>query len=102
MAGADLILLPSIYPVAPETMQPTARPMMMDMFFMNGDPNISVSIIVTKDKKPSPMNSGEPHLHSGNTYEFKQTATIFIGSLTGEAEAQRYRGTMQRTRTKAC
>jgi hypothetical protein len=62
IAGADLILLPSIYPVAPETIQPTASPTMMLTFFKNGEPNNSVSNIVTNDKNPSPMNSGDPHL----------------------------------------
>lgn len=43
-------------------MQPTARPTIMLTFFKNGDPNISVNIIDTKDKNPNPINCGEPHL----------------------------------------
>lgn len=54
--------LPSIYPAAPATMQPTASPTMMLMFFKNGDPNSSVRMMLTKDRNPRPMNSGDPHL----------------------------------------
>lgn len=62
IAGAVLILLPSIYPAAPATIHPTARPTMILIFFRNGDPKSSVRIMLTKDRKPRPMNSGEPHL----------------------------------------
>ena len=59
--GAVVMLLPSIYPAAPETMQPIASPTMILIFFKNGDPNNSVRTIEMNDKKPRPMNSGEPH-----------------------------------------
>ena len=52
----------SMYPVAPATIQPKARPAMILIFFMNGDPKISVNMMETKDRKPRPMNSGDPHL----------------------------------------
>jgi hypothetical protein len=61
-AGALLMLLPSMYPVAPATMQPTTRPMMILMFFMNGEPNSSVKSMLMKLRKPSPMNCGDPQL----------------------------------------
>lgn len=62
IAGADLIVVLSKYPAPPATMQPTARPTMILIFFRNGDPNSSVSMIDMKDRKPRPINSGEPHL----------------------------------------
>jgi hypothetical protein len=62
IAGADLILLPSIYPAAPATIQPTTNPTMILIFFKNGDPNISVSEMEINDRNPNPMNSGDPHL----------------------------------------
>lgn len=64
IAGAVVMLLPSMYPAAPATMQPTASPTMMLMFFKNGEPNISVMTMLMNDRKPRPMNSGEPHLHN--------------------------------------
>lgn len=60
MAGAVVMLLPSMYPAAPATMQPTARPTMTEMFLRKGDPNSSVRMMLTNDRKPRPMNSGEP------------------------------------------
>ena len=63
IGGAEVILLPSMYPAAPATMQPTARPTTMLIFLRNGEPNSSVKIIDMNDRKPRPMNSGEPHLH---------------------------------------
>ena len=57
----------SIYPVAPATMQPTAKPIIIDTFFMNGEPNNSTSRMLTNDRKPRPMNWGEPHLHQGDS-----------------------------------
>lgn len=62
MAGAEVIVLPSIYPAAPAAIQPTTRPTMILAFFKNGEPNNSVMMIVTNERKPRPMNSGEPHL----------------------------------------
>lgn len=62
MAGAVVMLLPSMYPAAPATIHPTARPTMMEMFFKNGEPKSSVKMIETKDRNPRPINSGEPHL----------------------------------------
>ncbi len=60
MIGADCILLPSMYPAAPATIHPTATPTITDAFFRNGDPNSSVRMMLTKDRNPRPMNSGEP------------------------------------------
>lgn len=62
MAGAEVMVLPSMYPVAPATMHPTASPTMMLAFFKNGEPNNSVMIMLTNERKPRPMNCGEPHL----------------------------------------
>lgn len=74
IAGAVVILLPSIYPAAPETMHPTANPTMMEMFLRKGDPKSSVRMIEMKDRKPMPMNCGEPHL-SYRTRHNKQTSS---------------------------
>lgn len=60
IAGAVVMLLPSMYPAAPATMQPTAKPTMTEMFLRKGDPNSSVMMMLMKDRNPSPMNSGEP------------------------------------------
>lgn len=54
------MLDPSMYPAAPATMQPTASPTIMLMFLRNGEPKSSVRMMLTNDRKPSPMNSGEP------------------------------------------
>ena len=54
------MLLPSMYPAAPATIHPTARPTMMEIFLRKGDPNNSVMMMLTNDKNPRPMNSGEP------------------------------------------
>ena len=54
------MLDPSMYPAAPATMHPTARPTMMLMFLRNGEPKSSVRRILTNERKPRPMNSGEP------------------------------------------
>lgn len=62
IAGAEVIVLPSIYPVAPATIHPTASPMMILAFFKKGEPNNSVMMMETNERKPSPMNCGEPHL----------------------------------------
>jgi hypothetical protein len=35
---------------------------MILIFFKNGEPKISVSMMETKDKNPKPMNSGDPQL----------------------------------------
>ena len=69
MAGADLMELPSIYPVAPAMIQPTARPTMMLAFFRKGEPKSSVRMMVTNERNPRPMNSGEPHLNFGSQNE---------------------------------
>jgi hypothetical protein len=37
---------------------------MIDMFLRNGEPNSSVMIIEMKERKPRPMNSGEPQLNN--------------------------------------
>ena len=63
--GADLMLELSIYPVAPATMHPTTKPTIIDAFFKNGEPNSSTRSMLTKDRKPRPMNWGEPHLQQG-------------------------------------
>jgi len=62
MVGAEVMVLPSIYPAAPATMHPIASPTMVLAFFKNGEPNSSVIMMVTNERKPRPMNSGEPHL----------------------------------------
>ena len=62
MVGAEVMALPSIYPAAPATIHPTASPTMILAFFKNGEPNSSVIMMVTNERKPRPMNSGEPHL----------------------------------------
>ena len=55
------MLLSSMYPAAPATIQPTATPSITDEFFKNGEPKSSVRTMLIKDRNPSPMNSGEPH-----------------------------------------
>lgn len=62
MTGAEVMVLPSIYPAAPATIHPTASPTMILAFFKNGEPNNSVIMMVTNERKPRPMNCGEPHL----------------------------------------
>lgn len=62
MAGAEVMVLPSIYPAAPPTTHPTTSPTMILAFFKKGEPNSSVMMMVTNERKPRPMNSGEPHL----------------------------------------
>ena len=42
-------------------MHPTSRPTTTAQDFMIGDPNRSQRMMVTKTRKPSPMNSGLPH-----------------------------------------
>jgi hypothetical protein len=61
IAGADVIVDPSMYPAAPATMHPTANPTMILMFLRKGDPKISVRMIEMNDRNPRPMNSGDPH-----------------------------------------
>jgi hypothetical protein len=56
------MLLPSMYPAAPATIQPTTSPTMILIFFRNGEPNNSMIMILEKDKNPNPINSGEPQL----------------------------------------
>ena len=60
IAGAVLMLDPSINPVAPATIHPTAKPIIILIFFRKGDPNISVRIMLMNERNPMPMNSGEP------------------------------------------
>lgn len=60
IAGAVVMLDPSMYPTAPATIQPIASPTMILMFLRNGEPKSSVRMMLTNDKKPSPINSGEP------------------------------------------
>lgn len=55
IAGAVEMVEPSIYPAAPATMQPTARPTMMEVFLRKGEPKSSVRMIETKDRKPRPI-----------------------------------------------
>lgn len=62
MVGAEVMVLPSTYPAAPATTHPTASPTMILAFFKNGEPNSSVIMMVTNERNPRPMNSGEPHL----------------------------------------
>lgn len=61
MAGAVEMDDPSIYPAAPATMQPTARPTMIEMFLRKGEPNSSVRMMETNDRNPRPIISGLPH-----------------------------------------
>jgi hypothetical protein len=42
-------------------MHPTSNPTIILIFFMNGEPKISVKIMETKDRNPRPMNWGDPH-----------------------------------------
>ena len=63
IAGALLIVESLMYPAAPDTMHPTTNPTIILMFFMKGEPKISVRMIVANERNPRPMNSGEPHLH---------------------------------------
>jgi hypothetical protein len=51
-----------MYPAPPATIHPTASPTIILIFFINGEPKISVRIIETKDRNPMPMNSGDPQL----------------------------------------
>lgn len=62
IAGADLIEELSMYPVAPATMQPMTSPIIIEIFFIKGEPKISVRMMEMKDRKPRPMNSTDPHL----------------------------------------
>ena len=62
IAGAVEMELPSMYPAAPATIQPTTRPTMIEMFLRKGDPKSSVKRMEKNERKPRPMNSGEPHL----------------------------------------
>ena len=62
IAGELLIVSPLIYPVAPATIHPTIKPTMILMFLRKGEPKSSVRMIVTNDRNPRPINSGEPHL----------------------------------------
>jgi hypothetical protein len=50
-----------MYPAGPATIQPTANPAIILIFLRNGEPNNSINTIVTNDKNPRPINSGEPH-----------------------------------------
>lgn len=69
------MLLPSMYPAAPATIQPTARPTITDIFLRNGDPKSSVSIMLTNERNPSPINSGEPHLEPPSSVRLKTNKT---------------------------
>lgn len=60
MAGADVILLPSMYPSGPATMHPTMSPITIDADFIAGEPTNSSTMMVMKERNPSPMYSGEP------------------------------------------
>ena len=43
-------------------MQPTAKPIKILIFFMNGEPKSSVIMMVINERKPRPMNSADPQL----------------------------------------
>ena len=47
--------------------------------FKNGDPNISVRTILTKDKNPSPINSGDPQGSGRGAKIVGQRAKIPVG-----------------------
>lgn len=66
----------SMYPAAPATMHPIANPTIMLIFFRNGDPNISVKIMLTKDRNPRPINSGDPHNKGRGAKVVGQSAKI--------------------------
>ncbi|KAH3684189.1 hypothetical protein WICPIJ_004832 [Wickerhamomyces pijperi] len=51
----------SKYPAAAATIQPTNKPTITAVDFMIGDPHFSQKTIVTKTRKPRPMNLAEPH-----------------------------------------
>ena len=85
----------SIYPVAPATMQPKAKPTIIDTFFRKGEPNSSTSRMLTKDRKPRPMNWGEPHLHQGDSRSVQVYPESQI--LTGEAVGPRCRGKAEKS-----
>lgn len=85
MTGAEVTVVPSTYPAAPATIHPTTSPTMMLAFFKNGEPNSSVMMMVTKERKPSPMNSAEPHLSDGIRYLCLCTALKKLGVSYGRA-----------------
>lgn len=58
---------------------------MILIFFRNGEPNISVSIIAANDRNPRPMNSGEPHLISiFLNYSYKQNKSARLTEVVVE------------------
>jgi len=59
--GASLSWLVDQYPVVPDIIQPTARPMITEAERMSGAPMHSTTMMVTKTLKPSPINFGSPH-----------------------------------------
>lgn len=86
MAGAVLIELPSMYPAAPATIHPTTNPTMILMFLRNGEPKSSVRMMLTKDRNPRPMNSGEPQLLTFQTHgNLVARGREYEGELTVEA-----------------
>ena len=89
MLGADLMVLLSMYPAPPATMHPTASPMIIEMFLRNGEPKSSVNNIVMKERKPSPMNSGEAHL-----FETK----IILYEIPYHSDAEQQEGSRKRSR----
>lgn len=82
IAGAVVMLEPSMKFVAPATMHPTTSPTMMLAFFKKGEPKSSVMTMVENDKKPSPMNSGEPQLQI-------RSAAIHLMRTRGSQEGTR-------------
>jgi hypothetical protein len=56
ITGALVMVLPSMYPAAPATIHPTASPTMILAFLRNGEPKISVRMMLTKERNPRPMN----------------------------------------------
>lgn len=57
-------------------MHPTASPTMMEMFLRNGEPKSSTRIIETNERKPRPMNSGEPHLARRVYGQYEMNSTL--------------------------
>ena len=54
---------------------------MMETFLKNGEPKISVSTILTNERKPRPMNSGEPHL-ARSPVSVRQVGNFWRRALT--------------------
>lgn len=63
-------------------MHPTANPTIILMFLRKGEPNISVSTMLMKDKNPRPINSGEPQGKGLGARVVGQRAKIPVGAVS--------------------